>query len=344
MKHKFILIILLGFSVSVFSQENPITLTAVGDIMMGTSFPSKSYLLPKDKNPFEDVLPVLQDTDVLFGNLEGTITDTGKNAKHCKDPNKCYSFKMPSYLADFLQTAGFDVVSIANNHIGDFGALGIKNTKKNLDERGIAHAGVYGNETAIFEKDGVKYGFCAFAPNNDTVKLTNLKKAVELVKSLAEQVDIVIVSFHGGAEGDKHTHVTRQTEKFYGENRGNVYKFAHAVIDAGADVVLGHGPHVPRAVEVYKDRFIAYSLGNFCTYGRFSLSGVKAYAPIVKIKMDSEGKFIEGKIISAKQTKTRCPFIDENQSAFKLIKSLTRQDFPEVPLVFEDDGRFYLKK
>jgi len=341
-KHIHFVIILL-ITVSTFSQNKEITLTAVGDIMMGTSFPSKNYLPTRDVNPFGNVLDILQDTDVLFGNHEGTLTDTGKNAKHCKDPSKCYSFKSPTWLADYLGQAGFDVMSIANNHIGDFGKLGITNTKKTLESQGIAYAGVYGKPTAIFEKDGITYGFCAFAPNNDTPKLTNINKAVATVKSLKDKVDIIIVSFHGGAEGSKHTHVTRKTEIFYGENRGNVYKFAHAMIDAGADVILGHGPHVSRAIEVYKERFIVYSLGNFCTYGRFSLSGTKGYAPIVKITMDESGKFLKGKIVSAKQKSRVYPYIDLNSSALKEIKKLTSSDFPESKIVFEEDGSFYLK-
>ena len=330
--------------IGLYSQNKEITLTAVGDIMMGTSFPSKNYLPATNTNPFGGVIKELQDTDILFGNHEGTITDTGKNAKHCKDPSKCYSFKTPTKFASYLGEVGFDVMSIANNHIGDFGKIGITNTRKALESQGIAYAGVYGKTTAIFEKDGVKYGFCAFAPNNHTPKLTNIPKAVATVKELKEKgVDIIIVSFHGGAEGSKHTHLTKKTEYFYGENRGNVYKFAHAMIDAGADVILGHGPHVSRAIEVYKDRFITYSLGNFCTFGRFSLSGTKGYAPIIKIKMDEEGRFISGNIISAKQKSRVYPYLDPNQAAYKEIKKLTKSDFPKSTIVFEEDGSFYIK-
>jgi poly-gamma-glutamate capsule biosynthesis protein CapA/YwtB (metallophosphatase superfamily) len=342
---KVFLVFVIIFMTNTYSQTKEITLTAVGDIMMGTSFPSKNYLPPKNVNPFKGVLTELQDTDILFGNHEGSITDTGRNAKHCKDPSKCYSFKSPTRLASYLKQAGFDLMSIANNHIADFGSLGIKNTMKALKEQGIAYAGVYSKPSAIFEKDGVKYGFCAFAPNIHTTKLTNIPKAVAIVKKLKQAgVDIIIVSFHGGAEGSKHTHVTRKTEKFYGENRGNVYKFAHAMIDAGADVLLGHGPHVARAVEVYKDRFIIYSMGNFCTYGRFSLSGTKGFAPIIKITMDKNGTFIKGKIVSAKQKSRVYPYLDPKKAAFKEIKKLTRVDFPKSKLIFNDDGSFYLKK
>ena len=233
-------------------------------------------------------------------------------------------------------------MSIANNHIGDFGKIGITNTTKTLKENGIAYAGIFAKPSTIFTKDGVKYGFAAFAPNNDCLKIYHIKKAQEIVKKLNAQCDIVIVSFHGGAEGHKHTHVTKKTEIFYGENRGNVHKFAHAVIDAGADVVLGHGPHVTRAIEVYKNRFIAYSLGNFCTYKRFSLRGIKGYAPIVKLEIDKKtGYFLQGKIISAKQTSGVYPFLDKTNAAYKEIKKLTQADFPNSGITFMDDGSFY---
>ena len=344
MKKIIITLIMILSIVSLHAQKKHVTLMAVGDIMMGTSFPSKSYLPASGVNPFEKVKDTLAKADVLFGNLEGTLTDTGKNAKHCKDPSKCYSFKSPTFLAQYLKSTGFDVMSIANNHIGDFGKLGIKNTKKTLDANNIAHAGVYSKPDTIFIRDGVKYGFAAFAPNNDTPKIYNITKAKATIAKLNAECDIVIVSFHGGAEGAKYTHITRQTEKFYGENRGNVYKFAHEMIDAGADVILGHGPHVGRAVEVYKNKFIAYSLGNFCTYNRFNLTGVKGFAPILKLEIDSTtGDFVKGKIISAKQQRGVYPYIDKSNAAYKEIKKLTLADFPENKLAFSDDGTFTIK-
>lgn len=323
--------------------KDTISIMGVGDIMMGTTYPNSSYLPPKNTDPFKDVHSVLSTADVLFGNFEGTLTDTGTNAKNCKDPSKCYSFKSPEYFGVFLQKAGFDVVSIANNHIGDFGQLGIKNTLKTLDENGIASAGILSKPTAIFKKNGIVYGFVAFAPNKDCLKIHNLAKARQIVADIDAKVDITIVSFHGGAEGTKHRHVTRKNEYFYGENRGNVYAFSHQMIDAGADIIFGHGPHVTRAIELYKGKLIAYSLGNFCTYKRFSLAGVKAYAPILEVQVDSKGNFLKGNIHSALQSKTRYPFLDKEQKAFKEIKKLTLEDFPEMKVVFQDDGSFTYK-
>ena len=129
---------------------------------------------------------------------------------------------------------------------------------------------------------------------------------------------------------------------FYDENRGNVYNFAHGVIDAGADVVLGHGPHVTRAVEVYKNKFIAYSLGNFCTYGMFSLKGPNAYAPLLQLKLNAKGDFVYADVVSIKQDKINRLSLDKNFTAFHKMKSLTAIDFPENKLMFENN-RIFLK-
>ncbi len=321
-----------------------IKVMAVGDIMMGTDFPNTSYLPPKDKGPFDDVAHILTKADILFGNLEGTLTDEGENAKRCSDPSKCYSFRSPEYFGEYLEETGFDVMSIANNHIGDFGAIGIKNTMKVLEQHSIAYAGVFAQPSAIFEKNGITYGFCAFAPNKDCIKIHNLSNAKKIVTELKQKTDIVIVSFHGGAEGLKHTHVPRKTERFYGEDRGDVYKFAHTLIDAGADIVFGHGPHVSRAFEVYNNKFIAYSLGNFCTYSRFNLTGIKGYAPIAEIEIDTQGNFVKGILHSARQIDEIYPFMDDKKRALKEIKKLTEEDFPESNLIFEENGSFTQQK
>lgn len=209
---------------------------------------------------------------------------------------------------------------------------------RTLDSLGIHHAGQLAQPFTIFEKDRVTYGFAAFSPNTGTQSINDLEAAVDIVKHLDSLSDIIIISFHGGAEGSKYEHLTREREFFYGENRGNVYEFSHALIDAGADVIFGHGPHVARAVEVYKNRFIAYSLGNFATYGRFNLRGVKGLAPIAKINIDNKGKFISGKIISAKQKGAGIPVIDGSHAAALRIKELTESDFPESNISIDLEG------
>ena len=313
------------------SENKKITVIGVGDIMLGSNYPSKNLLPKNDYNILSDTEKILQDADITIGNLEGTLFDEGGIPKSCSDPSVCFVFRTPSKYGQYLKKAGFDYLSIANNHSNDFGDEGISKTMKNLDELGIKYTGIKKlAETTIIEKDNLKYGFVSFAPLSKTVDLNDYEYAAELIKSLKSKVDIVIVMFHGGAEGNGKEHLTRKTEMFFGENRGNVFKFARMAVDAGADIIFGQGPHVTRAIELYKNKFISYSAGNFATYGKFNLKGSSGIAPIFKITLDSKGNFIEGEIIPVRQTKgVYGPFIDENKSAVKEIISLNKSDFPE---------------
>ncbi|MEO1714772.1 MAG: CapA family protein, partial [Bacteroidota bacterium] len=194
------------------------------------------------------------------------------------------------------------------------------------------------DEWAVIERNGVKYGMAAFSPNRGTCNIRSISRAKEIVRQLHEKCDIVIVSFHGGAEGAKNQRVTKATEYYYGEDRGNVHTFSHAVIDAGADIVFGHGPHVTRSMELYKGRIIAYSLGNFCTYGRFNLRGPAGIAPLLKVFVDPEGKFLHGEIVSTYQMKSHGPKIDPENRALKKLQELTKLDFPDGQLHFTEEG------
>lgn len=331
---------LLSVSLTAQEQVPLVSIIGVGDIMLGTNYPSANYLPANDgRDLLADLAPTLRSADITFGNLEGTLLDQGGTVKRCSNPALCYAFRSPERYVNHLTDAGFDMVSIANNHTGDFGPEGRRRTKATLDGAGIAYAGLAGtDETTVVVKDGIRYGMVAFAPNVGTVDVRNLEKAKQLVRGLAERTDIVIVSFHGGAEGAKNQRVPRKTETYYGENRGDVHKFAHAVVDAGADVVFGHGPHVTRAAELYKDRFIIYSLGNFCTYGRFNLRDVAGIAPLVKIYTTPSGEFVHGEVTPIYQQKTHGPKIDPQARATKKLKELSEADFPESKLRIGEDG------
>jgi poly-gamma-glutamate capsule biosynthesis protein CapA/YwtB (metallophosphatase superfamily) len=322
------------------------TFVGVGDMMLGTNYPSASYLPPQGGTTMlAHVEDLLKDADVTFGNLEGTILDEGGTAKRCNNPKACYVFRSPESYAKHFQKAGFDFLSIANNHSGDFGLTGRKRTKAVLAEVGIAYAGLAGSdEYAIIERNGLKVGMAAFAPNSGTVSIHNYAKAREIVGKLEAECDVVIVSFHGGAEGAKHQHVPRARETYYGENRGNVYEFAHAMVDAGADIIFGHGPHVTRAMELYNDRLICYSLGNFCTYGRFNLRGEAGIAPLVQVEVDAEGKFVGGQVTPVYQSYNHGPKVDAQNRAIKTLLRLNAADFPESPLILGEDGTLSKKQ
>ena len=316
-----------------------VTLAAVGDIMTGTNFPNTSYL-PRDTGRYlwKQVRPLLQRADIAFGNLEGTLLDQGGDQKECNNPKLCYLFRSPEYLAANFAECGFDLLSVANNHANDFGATGRKNTQRVLDSLGIAHAGSIDQPFTIQKIGRLKVGFCAFAPNRGTVSIHQQENIGRIIAHLDSLTDIVVASFHAGAEGSKHQHVTRKREYYYGEDRGNVYDLAHAMIDHGADVVLGHGPHIVRAIEVYNDRLIAYSLGNFLTYGRFNLRGLAGEAPLLEIKINAQGRFLAGQIHAFRQSYEYGPRNDPHLSSVKTIQRLSLEDFPENPIGIDDQG------
>ena len=321
-----------------------ISIIGVGDMMLGTNYPSTSYLPINDgRDILTPVKYILEDADITFGNLEGVILTEGGTVKSCSNPAVCYAFRMPNHYVNYFKDAGFDVLSVANNHVGDFGDAGRQNTVKVLDEAGIKFAGLIKYPYTIFEKNGIKYGFCAFAPNNGTISINDSKNAVKIVQHLDSICDIVIASFHGGAEGSSHTHITRSNEIFLGENRGNPYAFARTVIDAGADIVFGHGPHVTRAIDLYKGKFIAYSMGNFATYGRFNLKGVSGLAPIIKLYVNKNGEFMSGMIYSTKQLGEGGPIIDTNNSVLQEIINLTKTDVPEAAITIKSNGFIHKK-
>jgi len=328
-----------SLSEPIVDTKHKISIIGVGDMMLGTNFPSNKYLPPNDgKDLLAPVTEIVSSADVAFGNLEGVLLTGAGHVKKCSDPEVCYAFKMPNHYVKYFKNAGFDVLSLSNNHVGDFGAAGRTNTVKLLQDEGINFAGLLQYPHTTFEKGGIRFGFCAFSPNNGTVSINDTTRAKEIVQHLDTICDIVIVSFHGGGEGSGHRHITRKTEMFLGENRGNPYQFARIVIDAGADIVFGHGPHVTRAIDLYNNRFIAYSLGNFATYARFSLRGVSGLAPIIKVFVDKEGEFQSAQIYSTKQVGEGGPFLDPEDGALKEIISLTATDIPEAPISIGKDG------
>jgi len=321
------------------TQSKSVKIIAVGDIMLGTNYPNSSYLPPNDgKDILQPIKKFLKGGDVVFGNLEGVLLSGEGQIKKCSNPAICYAFKMPDHYADYLSDAGFNLLSLANNHSMDFGSLGAANTMILLNKLSLHYAGLEKCPYTTFEKDGIRYGFAAFAPNTGTIKMNDYVQARKIISHLDTISDIVIVSFHGGAEGSAMKHVTRKTEMFLEENRGNPYEFARMAIDAGADVVLGHGPHVTRAIDIYKDKFIAYSLGNFATYGRFNLSGPNGIAPIIELNVSDNGTFISGKIFSTKQIGEGGPVIDEENRVLKEIQELTLKDIPECILNIDSNG------
>ncbi|MBR1733000.1 MAG: CapA family protein, partial [Alloprevotella sp.] len=307
-----------------------------------TTYPSVQLPANGGRDLFRDAAPVLQRADVACGNLEGAMADGGASTK--RGGANSYSFRMPTSYAPLLTEAGFDFLSLANNHANDFGPAGIASTERCLQEQGIGFAGIKGHpETSVKEIGGVRYGFCAFGHNRYTLRTQETAEVQRIVRGLRSQCDILIVSFHGGAEGARFKHLPNGTETFLGEDRGDLRRFARTCIDAGADLVYGHGPHVVRAIDLYKGKFIAYSLGNFCTPYGISVNGVNAYSPIIEVKIDGRGNFLEGQIHSLVQARGIGPRTDAANGPAREIKALTEADVPQAALSIGADGRIVRK-
>ena len=341
MKRVFLTILLTGYFVACFSDT--LTIAMTGDIMMGTTYPSVQLPANDGNDLFKDTKAILQHADITVGNLEGAICDGGSSTKG-SGPN-VYAFRMPTSYARHLKDAGYDFLSMANNHANDFGSTGIESSEKCLREQGIKFSGIKGHvESAVINRKGLRIGFCAFGHNSYTLEHTNLQLVKRILDDLKKKSDIIVVSFHGGAEGRSKSHLPYGTEIFLGEDRGSLRDLAHFCIDNGADVVYGHGPHVVRAIEVYKGRFIDYSLGNFCTPYGMSLTGISAYAPVVKITIDKNGKFLKGRIHSFTQIKGVGPRLNASNDVAREIKQLSEADVPNSEACIDSKGNITLKK
>ena len=330
-----------------------LAVAAVGDIMMGTTWPEE-ILPPRDgEGIFDNVAEVLRDADIVFGNLEGPLLDGGEGVKCGKKPAPklpkpslkvpkpmCFEFRTPPRYARHLAATGFTAMNIANNHTFDFGTGGVESTVAILEDVGIRAVG--GDNVAAFCIRGrsvAVVGFSYSPPSPHSHPLQDVPAAMEIVDRLKRCHDLVLVSFHGGAEGKDALRVIDADEIFAGVNRGNVVRFARAVIDAGADLVIGHGPHVPRAMEVYKGKLIAYSLGNFLTYGRFNLEGASGISLVLKVFVDMEtGNFAGGAIVPVELLCGGIPYLDPEKKSLAMIRELSAEFQSEPGLVIGEDG------
>ncbi|WP_300670311.1 CapA family protein [Desulfoluna sp.] len=336
------LLVFLSTALAETPQGPPGTLsiTAVGDIMPSSSFPTSEYLSSIPPETLKRTLTgILGDSDIRFGNLEGTMADDAPCQKACTNSSRCYAFNIPAHYADTLRGAGFNLLSLANNHISDFGKPGRERTVHHLEQSGLACAGTLEKPSDTLYTQGLSIGFAAFAPHKGVADLLDRETAIRRIQKLNELYDVVVVSIHGGAEGRDAAHVPREEEHYLGENRGDLYAFSHALVDAGADLIIGHGPHVVRGMELYKERLIAYSLGNFFTWARFNLEGPNGIAPVLTATLDTKGRFISGRVLSFRQPYKSLPVPDPTLTAAKEMARLSREDFPESPLHISEEGR-----
>jgi poly-gamma-glutamate capsule biosynthesis protein CapA/YwtB (metallophosphatase superfamily) len=298
-----------------------VTISAVGDTVMG----SPPYGLPPDGGasfftPVADLIAA----DVALVNMEGTFATSG--ASKCgAGSSSCFAFRTPPSYAKWLRRAGFTMANLANNHSYDFGAIGQRQTITALRGAGVIPAGLPG-QVATQDVEGVRVavvGFCAY--REWCTPATDLGAARRLVQKAAREADVVIATGHLGAEGSAATTTPTGTEYFLGENRGDSRALARTVVDAGADLVVFHGPHVLRGMEFRKGRLIAYSMGNFAGYRVFGLGGPLSTSGVLRVTLGADGRFVSGRLAPTQLVGAGTPAPGGDGVA--LVSRLSRQDF-----------------
>ena len=294
---------------------------ATGDIVMG----SLPYGLPPDGGrSFFDSVDSLLAGDVVMGNLEGTLATGGSSKCGSGGGPNCFAFRTPPSYAKWLAKAGYTLMNVANNHALDFGSEGQRETIAALRANGLRNTGRPG-QISVQTVKGVRVATVGFAPYKWAASLTDIPAAKALVTEAAAQADIVVVVMHVGAEGSDATHVPSGSETYLGEPRGNSRAFTHAVVDAGADLVWGSGPHVLRGMEFYRGRLIAHSLGNFAGYKVFGLGGTLSTSAVLQVTLSANGGFVSGRVRPTQITKPGYP--SPGGGAIALIRSLSNADF-----------------
>jgi poly-gamma-glutamate capsule biosynthesis protein CapA/YwtB (metallophosphatase superfamily) len=320
------------------------TIRAVGDMVLGTTWPEDRIPPDVENRFFAGVGDALSGADIVFGNLEGTLTDSEDTTK---DPTRGtqFAFRMPPRFAGILRAAGFNVINLANNHSSDFGQVGLDDTVNAIRSHGMLAVGLK-NEIVYQEIRGVRIAWIGFSYLGMHNSIHDLGRLARLVGEAKRNARLVIVTFHGGAEGSDALRVYDAQEKYLGENRGNVVEFARTAVRSGADLVLGHGPHVVRGVECYGKKLIVYSLGNFVGYQAFSTKRAAAVSIILDITLDEDGWLRRVDFRPVRFTGEHLPAIDRRRRALYLLYDLSQKPplFSEgmlLPPGPEHDGSAY---
>jgi poly-gamma-glutamate capsule biosynthesis protein CapA/YwtB (metallophosphatase superfamily) len=304
------------------ARARTITIGWVGDIT-----PGSRYGLPArgGRALFAAVRRTLREPDVMAGNLEGTLSAGGASKCGAAPAAGCFAFQAPPANAAALRDAGLDLVNLANNHSFDFGADGRMQTLRALTGAGVAFTGLPG-DVRVLERHGIRVAFAGFSTYRWTPSMDDPAAIRAVVGQAAAIADVVVVLFHAGAEGSDRTAVPLGREWAYGEDRGDSRAFAHAAIDAGADLVLGSGPHVIRGLETYRGRLIAYSLGNFAGVHNFATGGTLSTSGVLTVRVDRRGRLRNGWWHGIALDGAGTPHADRGASR-TLVAALSERDF-----------------
>jgi poly-gamma-glutamate capsule biosynthesis protein CapA/YwtB (metallophosphatase superfamily) len=350
-----LILVLTGFnlaSAQTTSCISPVSATAMadsvrmvfgGDIVLGNSFIVEHIPKEWEENYFAGVRNILQRADIAIGNFEDTLTDHDKTSK-TPGTGRQYAFRSPPHYAGLMYQEGFKVLNIANNHANDFGETGFKDTASNMRQAGIVVAGLK-DEAAKVSVRGLNIAVLGFTYSSRFNTVFNLEEGAELVKQAKAAGAYVIVTFHAGAEGSPAIWHSNEDELFMGENRGNTVAFSRAMIDAGADLVVGHGPHVLRAAECYQGKPILYSLGNFVGVGGLSAKNFAAVSALLEVTVAQDGTLQNINLVPLRFNEQKLPQVDAREFGTRLVNHLGKHalysaSFIEFPVSNEGQAEF----
>jgi len=294
-----------------------VSITWVGDMTFGTL---DEWPPDGTGSLITGMLPHLH-SDLTIGNLETALGDLPMD-KCTPGESDCYQFEAPDYTAKVLKRAGFHAVNVANNHTFDAGPAGEVSTNNALRRAGLLFAGRPGQITYL-TRNGIEIALLGFAPWPYDASALDIPAAKALVREARRNAQVVIVMEHLGGEGDEYRNVLPGTEYFLGQDRGNSIAFTHGVIDAGADLVMGSGPHVLRGFQWYRGHLIAYSLGNFCGYYTLGLDKYTSVSAILRVTLNASGQFVVGSIKPIQLVGPGIPQVDHGGTAIRYINSIS---------------------
>jgi poly-gamma-glutamate capsule biosynthesis protein CapA/YwtB (metallophosphatase superfamily) len=326
---------LLSLALAAPVAADPVRIVHVGDTM-----PHSLEHAPGSDGPWDvRTVRTIADADIAIANLEGVLMDAPGPSRPCgPDRAACFRFRIPERYAGILARLGFDAATLANNHSSDFGEVGRTSTLRALTHAGLASTGLPGQAAARFVVRGKPVSLLGFAAFRGAEDLRDTVRYRTRIAEEAARGGLVIVSLHIGAEGDAAASTPRGREGYRGDDRGDARAAARLALQSGAHLVVGHGPHVPRGVEVVNGRLVVYSLGNFWAGPGLGIHGLAAFAPLLEVDLRPDGRLACARIHSLAAVRGRPPRPDPDEGAARLMARLTAADFPESEGAMFQDG------
>lgn len=327
---------------------------AGGDVTLGTNLDTswtkvvsrrlhrRVAALPSPDSLVAPLGPLFAEADFALLNVEGAIGDGDPPFDKCANKTSgCFALRMPPAAAKAIRGVSKRTViaNLANNHARDAGAEGLRETQRALERAGVVVTGIDTLPTLAVTRFGDTVAFLGFATSGGDNDLRDLDAVKRHVARAAATNRRVIVTMHLGAEGAAAQRTLDSTERYYDAPRGNPVAFADAATTAGANLVIGHGPHVVRAAEWRDSAFVLYSLGNLVTYGPFSHREPMRRGVVACATVDGRGAVRDVRLHPTMQRAPGRVSVDKSRRSLTLMDSLSRLDFPHSGARVHKDGR-----